>query len=65
VYGVYDMAGNVSEWTETIDTKSGMPVVRGGNFGNSSAEITRRVVNQPCTTQSDRIGFRTVGSAQQ
>ena len=63
VYGVYDMAGNVSEWTETIDARGGLPVVRGGNFGNSSAEITRRVVNQPFTTQSDRIGFRTVGSA--
>jgi hypothetical protein len=62
VYGVYDMAGNVSEWTETIDAKSALPVVRGGNFGNSSAEITRRVVNQPFTTQSDRIGFRTAGS---
>ncbi len=62
VYGVYDMAGNVSEWTETIDAKSGLPVVRGGNFGNSSAEITRRVVNQPFITQSDRIGFRTAGS---
>ena len=61
VYGVYDMAGNVSEWTETIDSKSGQPVIRGGNFGNSSAEITRRVVNQPSATQSDRIGFRTVG----
>ena len=62
VYGVYDMAGNVSEWTETVDATSGQPVVRGGNFGNSSAEITRRVVNQPFTTQSDRIGFRTVGT---
>src|SRR5271166_6462383 len=60
VYGVYDMAGNVSEWTETIDSKTGQPVIRGGNFGNSSAEITRRVVNQPSTTESDRIGFRTV-----
>jgi hypothetical protein len=50
----------VSEWTETIDSKSGQPVIRGGNFGNSSAEITRRVVNQVPTTQSDRIGFRTV-----
>jgi formylglycine-generating enzyme required for sulfatase activity len=62
VYGVYDMAGNVSEWTETIDSKSGQPVIRGGNFGNSSAEITRRVVNQFPTTQSDRIGFRTARS---
>jgi hypothetical protein len=64
VYGVYDMAGNVSEWTETIDARSGLPVVRGGNFGNSSAEITRRVVNQPFITQSDRIGFRTARSLQ-
>jgi formylglycine-generating enzyme required for sulfatase activity len=62
VYGVYDMAGNVSEWTESIDQKSVQPVIRGGNFGNSSAELTRRVVNQPATTQSDRIGFRTVGN---
>jgi hypothetical protein len=60
VYGVYDVAGNVSEWTATIDSKTGQPVIRGGNFGNPSAEITRRVVNQPSTTQSDRIGFRTV-----
>jgi hypothetical protein len=64
VYGVYDMAGNVSEWTATFDPTSGQPVVRGGNFGNSSADITRRVVNQPCMTQSDRIGFRTVGRRQ-
>jgi Sulfatase-modifying factor enzyme 1/Domain of unknown function (DUF4388) len=62
VYGIYDMAGNVSEWTETIDVKTELPVVRGGNFGNSSAEIMRRVVNQPFTTQSDRIGFRTARS---
>ncbi|MBV9300246.1 MAG: SUMF1/EgtB/PvdO family nonheme iron enzyme [Verrucomicrobia bacterium] len=62
VYGVYDMAGNVSEWTATIDPTSGQPVIRGCNFGNSSADITRRVLNQPATTQSDRIGFRTVGS---
>ena len=65
VYGAYDMAGNVSEWTESIDSKSAQPVIRGGNFGNSSAEITRRVVNQPATTQSDRIGFRTVGISRQ
>ena len=31
-----------AEWTETIDSKTGQPVIRGGNFGNSSAEITRR-----------------------
>jgi hypothetical protein len=61
VYGVYDMAGNVSEWTASIDPQSHQPVIRGGNFGNSSADITRRVINQAATTQSDRVGFRTVG----
>ena len=61
VYGAYDMAGNVSEWTASIDPQSHQPVIRGGNFGNSSADITRRVINQAATTQSDRVGFRTVG----
>ena len=58
-YGVLDMAGNVSEWTASVD-QSGNPVIRGGNFGNFSAEITRRVTNQRSLTLSDRIGFRTV-----
>ena len=59
-YGVLDMAGNVSEWTSSID-KSGNPVVRGGNFGNPNPDLTRRITNQSPLTQSDRIGFRTVG----
>jgi hypothetical protein len=59
-YGVLDMAGNVSEWTSSVDP-SGNPVIRGGNFGSLSAEVTRRVTNQRSLTLSDRIGFRTVG----
>ena len=59
-YGVFDMAGNVSEWTISVDP-SGNPVIRGGNFGNFSADVTRRVTNQRSLTLSDRIGFRTVG----
>jgi hypothetical protein len=59
-YGVFDMAGNVSEWTSSVDP-SGNPVIRGGNFGSLSAEVTRRVTNQRSLTLSDRIGFRTVG----
>jgi len=62
VYGVYDMAGNVSDWTATIDRASGQPVIRGGNSATLAQIITRRVVNQSSTTQSDRIGFRTVGT---
>jgi hypothetical protein len=58
-YGVSDMAGNVSEWTQSVDP-SGNPVIRGGNFGNISADLTRRITNQPSVTLSDRIGFRTV-----
>jgi len=58
-YGVLDMAGNVSEWTSSVD-QSGNPIVRGGNFGNFSADVTRRVTNQRSLTLSDRIGFRTV-----
>jgi hypothetical protein len=58
-YGVLDMAGNVSEWTSSVD-QSGNPVVRGGNFGNYSADVARRVTNQRSLTLSDRIGFRTV-----
>ncbi len=57
-YGVMDMAGNVSEWTSSVD-QSGNPVIRGGNFGNWSADITRRVTNRRSLTLSDRIGFRT------
>lgn len=57
-YGVLDMAGNVSEWTGSVD-QSGNPVIRGGNFGNRSADITRRVTNRRSLTLSDRIGFRT------
>jgi Sulfatase-modifying factor enzyme 1/Domain of unknown function (DUF4388) len=60
-YGVLDMAGNVSEWTCSVDS-SGNPVIRGGNFGNISADITRRITNQRSVTLSDRIGFRTVSS---
>jgi len=60
-YGVLDMAGNVSEWTQSVDSE-GNPVIRGGNFGNISAEVTRRITNQRSVTLSDRIGFRTVST---
>jgi formylglycine-generating enzyme required for sulfatase activity len=58
-YGVLDMAGNVSEWTSSLDEFSN-PVVRGGNFRNSDGRTTRRVVGIPSLTQDERIGFRTI-----
>jgi formylglycine-generating enzyme required for sulfatase activity len=59
VYGVRDMAGNVSEWTASVDPGSGQPIVRGANFGNPNADLSRRISNQGPMTVSDRIGFRT------
>ena len=60
-YGVFDMAGNVSEWTGSW-AENGNPVVRGGNFLNTEGETTRRVVNLSPGTIDGRIGFRTAGS---
>jgi formylglycine-generating enzyme required for sulfatase activity len=59
-YGVFDMAGNVSEWTGSW-AENGNPVVRGGNFSNTEAEIARRIINVSPETIDSRIGFRTAG----
>ncbi len=58
-YGAMDMAGNVSEWTATVTGKD-HPVVRGGNFGSDSVEVTRRFVGLFNIQGNDRVGFRTV-----
>jgi hypothetical protein len=57
-YGVYDMAGNVSEWTASDDGQ-GKPIVRGGNFRSDSGELTRRILHLSPDTKDERIGFRT------
>jgi formylglycine-generating enzyme required for sulfatase activity len=58
-FGMFDSGGNVSEWTSSLE--NGFPVVKGGNFGNPSADLVRRVVSERSDVLSDRIGFRTVG----
>ncbi|MBV9997718.1 MAG: SUMF1/EgtB/PvdO family nonheme iron enzyme [Verrucomicrobia bacterium] len=58
-YGAYDMAGNVSEWTASFDA-DGTPVIKGGNFGNENADLTRRILHLSPVTRDARIGFRTV-----
>jgi hypothetical protein len=62
-YGVYDMAGNVSEWTAPGDA-SGNPVVRGGNFRSENGELTRRILGLSPQTRDERIGFRTVADGE-
>ncbi|HEY0789716.1 MAG TPA: SUMF1/EgtB/PvdO family nonheme iron enzyme [Chthoniobacterales bacterium] len=59
-YGVYDLAGNVSEWTASFD-QEGDPVVKGGNFSSADADLRRRVLHLGLLTQDERLGFRTAG----
>ncbi len=61
-YGAMDMAGNVSEWTATVQPQAmlNFPIVRGGNFGSETFEATRRFDKLADLKSSDRVGFRTV-----
>jgi len=69
-YGVYNMAGNVSEWTDTWAPAEGepsvqVPVIRGGNWGKPEYVLTRRLpILEPLLGQ-DRLGFRTVSDKPQ
>lgn len=61
-YEVYDMGGNVAEWTSSITSFEGAPhrVVRGGAFNEAAREMVtyqRRLVPVPAP-RSDIIGFR-------
>ena len=64
-YGVMDMAGNVSEWTATVERQGVLdfPIVRGGNFGSDTFEATRRFDKLADQKSSDRVGFRTVSDS--
>jgi formylglycine-generating enzyme required for sulfatase activity len=65
-YGIYNMAGNVSEWTSTIVTDSNMPgeefaVVRGANVSTMSPDnvfLTYRQTMFARGTRNFSIGFR-------
>ena len=64
-YGVMDMAGNVSEWTATVEKRGPVdyPIVRGGNFGSETFDTTRRFDRLGDLEYKDRVGFRTVSDA--
>ncbi len=59
-YGVYDMAGNICEWTSTMDDDSpGAYILRGGSY--NSVRLTCRLhwhQNSPPTFRLGHYGFR-------
>lgn len=64
-YRVYNMAGNVSEWTDSWAPAEGepnikVPVIRGGNWGKPEYIVTRRLPILDPLLGQDRLGFRTV-----
>ena len=61
-YGVMDMAGNVSEWTNDVTRKGNLnyPEICGGNFGSTDVEVTRRATGVADFDSNERVGFRTV-----
>lgn len=60
-YGVYGMAGNVSEWTGTwVDSSAGkVPVIRGGNYHSPENKITKRNSEFDPEATNEYLGFRT------
>ena len=68
-FGVTGTAGNVSEWTASLDTDPRMPtqkipVIRGGNWKNPDHSITRRVLLLTDLHADDALGFRTASDVQ-
>ncbi len=70
-FNVIGMAGNVSEWTSSVDTNTGKVIVRGANYENPSefanfkgtvaefARVTRKL-RVPPDAMLPTIGFRCV-----
>ncbi len=58
-YGVFGMAGNVREWTNTWDKAKNHPIVKGGSYMSSDVRLDHRVDMEPGTF-TESLGFRTV-----
>lgn len=69
-YNVFDMAGNVSEWTDSTDPTGKIRIVRGGSchsvdeMGQPDVKITKRFTDLSPDLRSEYIGFRTASSVQ-
>ncbi len=62
-YGAMDMAGNVSEWTDSWDnhpdfSDTKVPVVRGGSWGTTEVRLTTRDCRRSKLQRSPTLGFR-------
>jgi len=64
-YGVFGMAGNVSEWTSSIGEEPRNPVIRGGNWKTKEYQSTRRILKLSELQSDDALGFRTASDVQQ
>jgi formylglycine-generating enzyme required for sulfatase activity/DNA-binding NarL/FixJ family response regulator len=67
-FGVLGMAGNVSEWTASLDSDPQMPgnkipVIRGGNWRNPDYRLSRRVLLLTDLQADEALGFRTAADA--
>jgi formylglycine-generating enzyme required for sulfatase activity len=64
-FGTFDQAGNVREWTETLDTSSGTPmrIIRGGSWADpaSSMKGDESHIADP-NLEDDKTGFRIGGA---
>ena len=64
-FGTFDQAGNVREWTESLDTSSGksMRIIRGGSWADpaSSMRADESHVADP-NLKDDKTGFRIGGA---